>query len=193
MAASTWDGLEGLTVDPSNRDTIDLAGLHVAIAGSWDRRSVAVVGAFADDDVTNVVTLGAWEHQPHAVPVDEIVAAIHSLDIVPATISVGRATQSTEVSERLEADGLFVVEVETTSAKPMQTRTDLLLSRLTAGQLRHDNAEPLRRQMLGARTQVRREGMVLARDDRTDQRIDAVVAAAVAIEAVSLSPVIGVY
>lgn len=188
-----WDEAAGPTVDLDDPDTFEMSvGLHVAVAGDWSRRNVAVIGALLDDDVVNIVTLGLWIEAEVEVPTADILAAVEVTG-PPVSITVAKAQQAGELVDALEADGSTVEAVSTVSPTVMREATDRLLSAISSGDLRHDDNPLLRGQVLAARTDVAREGILLARDDRQLDRIDGVIAMALAVQAARTAPVVQIY
>jgi phage terminase large subunit-like protein len=171
VAADRWDELAGATDDIEGP-------FHVAIDGDWQRRNIAVVAALPRDGVTDLILLGVWEHQPEAVPAADILAAVTALGL-PDTIKVGRSTMTADLADELHQLGAGIDELNTAQASVMRDPTDRLLAAIESGTIRHDGHSLFRAQVLAARQDVRKEGIVFMRDDRLEQRIDALVAGAV--------------
>jgi len=176
VSADRWDELQGAELNDD-----DLS--HVAIDGDWQRRNLAAVAAVQRDGRLDVTLLGLWEHLDQAVDPAEVVKAIRSLGKPPASVTMGRSIMAVELIDELERSGIAVNELNTSQASAMREPTDRLLAAIEDGTLRHDGNELFRAQVLGARQDIRKEGVVFMRDDRLEQRIDALVAAAAAVQA----------
>lgn len=186
VSAARWDTLAGSELNPDDP-------VHIAMDGDWQRRNLAVVAAVQRDRRTDLTLLGVWENQETAVDPAAVVAAIQSVEGPIQSVTIGRSIMAAELIDELDRNGIPTIELNTSSAATMREPTDRTLAAIEDGTLRHDDNPLFRAQVLGARQDIRRDGVVFMRDDRLEQRIDALVAAAAAIQATTDSLVPQVY